>query len=148
VLRSWFPESAAQPGRKRRGARPGEALPFAPGQFQPHSPNPNARGNRPRPQGPGAPHGNRAAPQGGDAKRGNDPRKPPRGGSPGNSVHEAAPGPYHARPQAPRGPRSSEPRKPQTGGSPGNSIHDGNTSGNRRPGGDNPNRRRGPRPPR
>lgn len=150
VLRSWFPESAGQPGSKRRGARPGEAQPFVAGQFQPRSPNSNApRGNRAHPQNPNAPHGNSAFPRDADAARGNGPRKPPRGGSPGNSVHDAGqPGPYHARPQQPRGPRPGGPRKSPQVGSPGNSLHDGNISGNRGPGGNNPSRRRGPRPPR
>lgn len=150
VLRSWFPESAGQPGSKRRGARPGEAQPFVAGQFQPRSPNSNApRGNRAHPQNLDAPHGNRAFPRDADAARGNGPRKPPRAGSPGNSVHEAGqPGPYHAHPQQPRGTRPGGPRKPPQGGSPGNSLTDGKPSGNRGPEGNNPNRRRGPRPPR
>ena len=150
VLRSWFPDSAGQPGSKRRGARPGEAQPFTAGQFQPRSPNPNApRGNRAHSESADASHGNRAAPRDADATRGNGPRKPPRAGSPGNSVHDAGqPGPYHARPQQPRGPRPGGPRKSPQVGSPGNSLHDGNISGNRGPGGNNPNRRRGPRPPR
>lgn len=127
VLRSWFPDSAGQPGRKRRGARPGAEVSFQAGQFQPRSPNPNA------PRGPrGANPGNRG------------PRKPSPGGSPGNSLRDGntQPGsPYQARPQHPNGPR-----RPQ-GGSPGNSIYDENASGQRRPGGAG-NRRRGPRPPR
>ena len=153
VLRSWFPDSAGQPGSKRRGARPGEAQPFAAGQFQPRSPNSNApRGNRAAPNS-NAPHGNRAAPRDADAARGNGPYRSPRTGSPGNSLHEGGqPGPYQARsPQQPRGPRPGGPRKPHQGGSPGNSLRDGNTSGNRGPvgpGGNDPNRRRGPRSPR
>ncbi|MFI4969270.1 MAG: pseudouridine synthase [Lysobacterales bacterium] len=149
VLRSWFPDSAGQPGRKRRGARPGEAQPFAAGQFQPRSGNPNAaHGNRAHPQNQDAPHGNSAYPRNADAARGNGPQRAPRGGSPGNSVHDAgSPGPYQARAQQPRGPRTGGPRKPH-GGSPGNSLADGNSAGNRGPAGNNPNRRRGPRPPR
>lgn len=128
VLRSWFPDSAGQPGRKRRGARPGAEVQFQAGQFQPRPGNPNA------PRGP----------------------RKPRGGSPGNSIHDgnAQPGsPYGARaprPNGPRpnGPRPSGPRRPQSGNaSPGNSIHDGNSSNERRPGGGG-NRRRGPRTPR
>jgi 23S rRNA pseudouridine2605 synthase len=151
VLRSWFPDSAGQPGSKRRGARPGEPQHFTAGQFQPRSPNPNApsRGNRAHPQNLNAPHGNSAWPRDADSSRGNGPRKPPRGGSPGNSVHEAGHSarPYQARPQPPRGPRPG-PRKPHQDGSPGNSLADGDTSGNRGPGGGNPNRHRGPRLPR
>jgi 23S rRNA pseudouridine2605 synthase len=108
VLRSWFPDSAGQPGRKRRGARPGAEVPFQAGQFQPRPANPNA------PRGP----------------------RKPRGGSPGNSLRDgnAQPGsPYAARPQRPNGPR-----RPQHGNtSPGNSIYDGNSSNERRPGGGN-----------
>ena len=118
VLRSWFPESAGQPGgRKRRGARPGEAPPFHSGQFQPHSPN---------------------------AERGNQaPRKPNRAGPPaGNSFRD---GNTHApAARAPRPPHAKGPRKPPASGSPGNSLNDGNTTG-QPPGGNNPNRRRGPR---
>ena len=151
VLRSWFPDSAGQPGSKRRGARPGEAQPFAAGQFQQRSPN-APRGNRAPPSSNDS-HGNRAAPRGMDEARGNVPQRPARSGSPGNSLHEGGQaGPYAAHPpQQPRGQRPGGPRKPNQGGSPGNSLRDGNTSGNRGPGGpsgDNPNRRRGPRTPR
>lgn len=108
VLRSWFPDSAGQPGRKRRGARPGAEVSFQAGQFQPRPANPNA------PRGP----------------------RKPRGGSPGNSLRDgnAQPGsPYSARPPRPNGPR-----RPQQGNtSPGNSIYDGNSSNERRPGGGN-----------
>ncbi|MEP7098143.1 MAG: pseudouridine synthase [Dokdonella sp.] len=149
VLRSWFPDSAGQPGSKRRGARPGEAQPFAAGQFQPRSPNSAPRGNRAAPNTNDS-HGNRAAPRDTEGARGNGPHRSPRTGSPGNSVHEGGqPGPYQARPtQPPRGPRPGGPRKPQQGGSPGNSVHQGNTTGNRGPSGNDPNRRRGPRSPR
>jgi len=88
VLRSWFPETAGQPGRKRRGARPGEALSFQAGQFQPRPANDaGARGNRARPQKPNAPHGNRAKP----GAPGKGP-KGPRGGAPGHAAHDGAPG--------------------------------------------------------
>ncbi|GAA0706780.1 pseudouridine synthase [Dokdonella soli] len=137
VLRSWFPETAGQPGRKRRGARPGEALP---GPFHTHSPHADA------------PRGNRAHPQNPNAPRGNGPRGPRREGSPGNVMPDGNrhPGsPYQGRPQQAKGPRPNGPRKPHHGGgSPGNSLYDGNTPGGGRPGGNNPNRRRGPRPPR
>jgi 23S rRNA pseudouridine2605 synthase len=156
VLRSWFPDSAGQPGRPRRGARPGEAQGYSPnssqpGQFQPRAPNPNGprgnangpRGNRARPQDPNAPRGNSARPQNPNGPQG--PRKPHHGGSPGNSVHEGnSNSPYQPRPQNSRGPRPNGPRKPHAGGSPGNSLHDGNTSGPRRPPGGGGNRR-GPR---
>ena len=179
VLRSWFPDSAAQPGRSRRGARPGDAQPYhsspsQPGQFQPRSPN-GPRGNGPRPPGANAPHGNRARPHDPNAPRGNSTRAPnanapraPRApnaqgpgsasrkpyrdnASPGNSVHDgnAAPrGPYPPRPPHANGPRTGAPRNPPRGGSPGNSLHDDQSPGASRPGGNNPNRRRGSRPPR
>ncbi|TCO40719.1 23S rRNA pseudouridine(2605) synthase RluB [Dokdonella fugitiva] len=108
VLRSWFPE--AQPGRKRRGARPGMEQPYHSGQF-----HPQGRDDR---------HGNRAAPQ----NPGRGPR-PQRSGSPGNSVHDLPYGHPDSRPQ--HGPRRG-------GGSPGNSVHDaGNRApgGNRGRGG-------------
>ena len=80
VLRSWFPDSAAQPdGRKRRGARPGEAVTFHSGQFQPQTQQAE-RGNR-------APRGPKSAPSG---NRG--PRPAGNRGTPGNSIYEGAPG--------------------------------------------------------
>ncbi|MEP7042124.1 MAG: pseudouridine synthase [Dokdonella sp.] len=163
VLRSWFPETSGQPGRPRRGARPGAEVPFQSGQFQPRG-NPNApRGNTARPQNPNGPRGPRGPNP--DASGNHGSRQPFRdGNSPGNPMNDRngnvqqPSAPYQPRPQNARGPRPNQPRpngprRPQ-GGSPGNSIHDGNTSGERRPGpgpgpgNNNPNRRRGPRPPR
>lgn len=137
VLRSWFPDSVGQPGRPRRGARPGEATPYQPGQYQPNDSI-----------------GNRAPPRDSDAPRGNGPRKPgrasgnvmPTGGMPNGNVQ--APGPYQPRPPHAKGPRPGGPRKPSGGGAAGNSSRDGNTAGRRGPGGNNPNRGRGPRTPR
>lgn len=161
VLRSWFPDSTGQPGRPRRGARPGAEQPFHSGQFQPKGPGGNGpRGNSTRPNNPNGPRGPRG-PNPNAASPGNTaPRAPYQGeGSPGNSSRESQSdrngnvqpaGPYQARPPGPRGPRPNGPRPPQ-GGSPGNSSGDrnGNTTGERRPGGNSdPNRRRGPRPPR
>lgn len=155
MLRSWFPDSPGQPGRPRRGARPGMEQPYQAGQFQPRSPGNEARGNRARPQNSNAPHGNRANPQNPDAARGNranpqhadgphgrGPRKPA-GGSPGNSLRDGntSASPYAPRPAQAKGPRRDGPRKP--GGSPGNSLHEGGNSGRRGPGGGN--RRGGPR---
>jgi len=157
VLRSWFPDSPGQPGRPRRGARPGAEQPFHSGQFQPRSPNSNnandARGNMARPNNPNGPRGPRGPNPNSPGNHG--PRQPFRGdGASGNNDRNGnvqPSSPYQARPHNPRGPRPPNgPRHPQ-GGSPGNSVHDhnGNTSGERRPGGNNnPNRRRGPRPPR
>ena len=141
VLRSWFPDSPGQPGRPRRGARPGMEQPYQAGQFQPRSPGNDARGNRAHPQNPNAPHGNRANPQQADG-RGRGPRKPS-GGSPGNSLRDGntSASPYQPRPAQAKGQRRDGPRKP--GGSPGNSLYEGNNSGRRGPGGGN--RRRGPR---
>lgn len=149
VLRSWFPDSAGQPGRPRRGARPGEAQGYSPnssqpGQFQPRGPNPNGprgdangdRGNRARPQDPNAPRGNRARPQDSNAARGNSARPQNPNGPRGNN----------ARPQNPNGPRGNGPRPPyRDGGSPGNSINEGNSA----PGSPyqpRPQNTRGPRP--
>lgn len=74
VLRSWFPDSTGQPGRpKRRGARPGEAVSFHSGQFQPQAPQP--RGNR-------APQGNKGGASGNRAPT------PGNRGTPGNSIYE------------------------------------------------------------
>jgi 23S rRNA pseudouridine2605 synthase len=139
VLRSWFPDSAGQPGRKSRGARPGMEQPYHSGQFQPHGNQSHGnqddrRGNRAPPQNPQAP--------GRGPRRGNNPNRG--GGSPGNSVHEASPYGNHApRPQHAKGPRPNDGRRPPNrGASPGNSVHDA-PSGNRAPGGGN--RGRGPR---
>ncbi|HEY0178875.1 MAG TPA: pseudouridine synthase, partial [Dokdonella sp.] len=83
VLRSWFPEAAAQPGgRKRRGARPGAEVQFQAGQFQPRSPKPQSQ-------------------------RGRGPQAPRQGGSPGNSIHDAPKAPDR------RGPRGNRPRGPR-----------------------------------
>ncbi len=134
VLRSWFPDSAGQPGRARRGARPGEATPYQPGQYQPNDSL-----------------GNRAPPRQSDAPRGNGPRNPGRAGASGNVMPDGnvqAPGPYQQRAPHAKGPRPNGPRKPSGGGSPGNSSRDGNVAGRRGPGGNDPNRRRGPRTPR
>lgn len=93
VLRSWFPETAGQQpgGPKRRGARPGEAVSFHSGQFQPRSANADGpRGNRAHPQ-KAQQHGNRAWPQGAPNK-GPRPPRPQGGGAPGNSTHDGAPG--------------------------------------------------------
>ncbi len=103
VLRNWFPDSpAGQPGRKRRGAKPGAEVTFHSGQFQPAAPQ---RG--PRKSHGGSPgnsiHDQPASPYG---------QRPPRGprhgggGSPGNSIHDAPSG--NRRPGGPdrrRGPR-------------------------------------------
>ena len=81
VLRSWFPDSAAQPGnRKRRGARPGQEVSFHSGQFQPQSPK--VHGNRIAPGPKGGASGNRA-PNAGN-------RAPNAGnrGTPGNSIYD------------------------------------------------------------
>ncbi|MEO5622194.1 MAG: 23S rRNA pseudouridine(2605) synthase RluB [Dokdonella sp.] len=174
VLRSWFPDSAGQPGRQRRGARPGEAQPYVgasqPGQFQPHGQNSNGprgntnapHGNRTRPPDANGPRGNSARPQNPNGPRGprppnahgpggNGPRKPFHdGASPGNAGRNgnvAPSSPYQARPPHAKGPRPGGPRKPQTG-SPGNSLHDGNTSGKHHGGGNTTPNRRGPRSPR
>lgn len=82
VLRSWFPDSAGQPGRKRRGAKPGAELTFHSGQFQPQQRN-DRGGNRapPNPQNRGNANGNTRR----DGAQG--PRTP-HGGSPGNSIHD------------------------------------------------------------
>ncbi|MEO7325273.1 MAG: 23S rRNA pseudouridine(2605) synthase RluB [Dokdonella sp.] len=149
VLRSWFPDSAGQPGRPRRGARPGEAQGYSPnssqpGQFQPRGPNPNGprsdgnndRGNRARPQNPNGPRGNSARPQDPNAPRGNSARPQNPNGPRGNT----------ARPQNPNAPRGNGPRSPyRDGGSPGNSVNDGNSapSGPYQP---RPQNARGPRP--
>lgn len=86
VLRSWFPDApTSQPGRRRRGARPGMEQPFHSGQFQPASGN---QGPRQHARGPG---GNVQRP---DA-RGNKASPRPRGGQPGNSIHD---GPQQGRP--------------------------------------------------
>ena len=135
VLRSWFPDSAGQPGRPRRGPRPGEATPYQPGQYQPNDSI-----------------GNRAPPRNSDAPRRGGPRKPNPNRSSGNVMPNGnvQPGsPYGARPQHAKGPRPGGPRKPSGGGSPGNSSRDGNSAARRGPGGgNNPNRNRGPRTPR
>jgi 23S rRNA pseudouridine2605 synthase len=139
VLKSWFPDSAGQPGSKRRGARPGMEQPYHSGQFQQHGNKDDSRGNRAHPQNPQAP--------GRGPRRDNNPNANPnrRGGPPGNSVHEGSPYGNHApRPQHAKGPRPNDGRRPPNrGGSPGNSVHD-TPSGNRAPGGGN--RGRGPRP--
>jgi 23S rRNA pseudouridine2605 synthase len=157
VLRSWFPETAGQPGRKRRGARPGEAQPYVAGQFQPRSPgnrapgrNPDeSRGNRAPGRNPNESRGNRAPapnanpPRGNHANESRGNRAPaadsngPRGarsGSPGNSRHESSPGNAWHSPRPPRG---------NPAGNPGNAQRDGNRAPSA-PGG----RRRGPRGPR
>lgn len=132
VLRSWFPDSAGQPGRPRRGARPGEETPYHPGQYQPNDS-----------------FGNRAPPRHSDAPRGNAPRKPNRAsGNVMPSGNVQVPGPYQPRPPRAKGPRAGAPRKPGAGGAPGNSLRDGNNAGRRGPGGNGPNRGRGPRTPR
>ncbi|MDR2013479.1 MAG: rRNA pseudouridine synthase [Rhodanobacter sp.] len=96
VLRSWFPETAGRPGRKRRGARPGEALqgPF-------HTPSSlddawlgNSTHPQNRPRRPLRGSGN-TAPQ----------HSHPQGGTPGNSLYD---GPRNSRPggnKHRRGPR-------------------------------------------
>ncbi|WP_300618964.1 pseudouridine synthase [Dokdonella sp.] len=115
VLRSWFPDSPGQPGRKRRGAKPGAEVTFQAGQFQPAAPQRGPRkfqggspgnsihdGNAP----PGSPYGQRP------------PRGPRRGGggSPGNSIHDGGNRSGERRPgggnpgggnrrRGPRGPR-------------------------------------------
>ncbi len=134
VLRSWFPDSAGQPGRKRRGARPGTEQPYPAGQHHPH-----ARGGDDS-------RGNRAAPPRSDSPRGNAPGKPDRGASRGNSLHDGNAGPHQARPGHAKGPRRGDQHDPRSAGSPGNSLHDGNRSEPRGPG--RGKRRRGPRPQR
>ena len=140
VLRSWFPESAGQPGRKRRGARPGMEQPFHPStpwQPSPHSQGDDARGNRAGPQNPGPRKPGRGGPRDGNVAPGG----PPRGAK---GPRPAGPRPAGARPA---GPRPAGPRKPQRGGgSPGNSLRDG-PAAPRGPGGPRGNRR-GPRSPR
>ena len=129
VLRSWFPETAGQPGRKRRGARPGMEQPFHPGQF-------NQQGGQYKNSGPTRDvHGNTGsrnpAPPGNDRNGNTGSRHPAPSGNVRNG-NVAAPG------QAPRGAPSRGPRKPPRGGAPGNSTRDagpgrGNPRGN--PGG-------------
>ena len=89
VLRSWFPESAGAPGRKRRGPGGGGG-------------NPQNAGNTQR-------DGNRGThPSQNADNRGNvhPPRGPQRSGSPGNSVHDGPPrGPGPRNNRFKRGPR-------------------------------------------
>ncbi|MBO9663973.1 23S rRNA pseudouridine(2605) synthase RluB [Dokdonella sp.] len=92
VLRSWFPDSAGQPGRKRRGAKPGAEVTFQAGQFQPRPANNGPRGPR-KGRGGGSPgnsihDGNTQGPYGQRPPQG---QRPPRGGSPGNSIHDGKP---------------------------------------------------------
>ena len=119
VLRSWFPEATAgQPGRKRRGARPGQEVAYHSGQFQPQG-NDQRRGNR-------APHG------------GNGPRHQ---GSPGNSIHEPLPyGHPDSRPQRSGNAFNNVPR-----GNRGPGGNRGPAGGNRGPGGNRSGGNRGPR---
>ena len=122
VLRSWFPETAGQPGRKRRGARPGMEQPFHPGQFntqggqyQNTGPQRDAHGNtgsrNPQQFSGNVRNGNVAAP--GQAPRGappKGPRKPQRNGAPGNTSRNGPPG---------NSPRSGGPGRGNTRGNPG-----------------------------
>ena len=82
VLRSWFPESAGQPGRKRRGIKPGAEVTFQDGQFQARQRD-DRHGNRavPNPQPRGNAYGNSRR----DATPG---QRTPYGRSPGNSIHD------------------------------------------------------------
>lgn len=93
VLRSWFPDSAGQPGRKRRGARPGAEVTFQAGQFQPRQRD--ERGGNRAPGKPPARSGN---------VHGNV------HGAPGNSwrddnIGNRAPAPGPGRRKRGRGPR-------------------------------------------
>ena len=82
VLRSWFPESAGQPGRKRRGIKPGAEVTFQDGQFQARQRD-DRHGNRAVPNTP--PRGNAY----GNSRRDGAPgQRTPYGGSPGNSIHD------------------------------------------------------------
>jgi len=82
VLRSWFPESAGQPGRKRRGIKPGAEVTFQDGQFQPRQRD-DRNGNRAVPKA--QPRGNAY----GNSRRDGAPgQRAPHGGSPGNSIHD------------------------------------------------------------
>ncbi|MBX3688300.1 pseudouridine synthase [Dokdonella sp.] len=104
VLRSWFPDSAAQPGgRKRRGARPGQEVSFHSGQFQPQTPK--VHGNRIAPAPKAWPTGNRA-PQSGNRAPSSGNHAPHSGnrGTPGNSIYEG-PGGGNRRPGGGRGGR-------------------------------------------
>jgi len=109
VLRSWFPEAtASQPGRKRRGARPGQEVTYHSGQFQPHG-NESPRGNR--------------APQGQGQRR---------QGSPGNSIHEPLP---YGHPDSRARSGNTANAAPRGNRGPGGNRTAG---GNRQPGGNRP----------
>ncbi len=103
VLRSWFPETAGQPGRKRRGAKPGAELTFQAGQFQPRQRD-DRQGNRAKPQQ----HGN----VNGNVRRDSAPGQRFPYGHPGNSIHDDNLG--NRRPSGPSGPRRGRNRGPHS----------------------------------
>ncbi len=103
VLRSWFPDApAGKPSRRRAGVRPGEALPWTPGQYL----GDDSIGNR--------------APRRADSR----PKPPARSGNVWPNANASNSGQPNTRAKPPRKPSG---RKPGRGGTPG-----GNRSGGRR----------------